>query len=128
MRSANWSLAVLLLVFGASLVYFHPQSAEPLPIATYPVAGALVASGVLVLTGRLFALTAALVSGVLTMAVALAALLTKRPLVAMPAITLLIGAMVTLRMLLARSMARSAHERSLHRRHHDDAGGPSPAE
>jgi len=129
MRSANWSLAVLLVVFGASLLYFSPQPARTLPIATFGVSGALVGSGVLVLTGRLFAFTAALVSGILTLAVALAALLLKRPLVPMPTITLVIGALVTLRMLLARSQAKHALEHAVRRRRYDDEdSSTSPSE
>jgi FtsH-binding integral membrane protein len=111
MRPSPWSLSLLMLILGVSLAYFARQSGIATPPATYISAGALIVGGVVLVVHRPVGLRVALIAALLTVALSLASFVMRRELVPTPPITLLMGLLVTARVLLARSIENRNRER-----------------
>jgi uncharacterized membrane protein (UPF0136 family) len=111
MRPSPWSLSLLMLILGVSLAYFARQSGIATPPATYISAGALIVGGVVLAVHRPLGLRLALIAALLTVVLSLASFVMRRELVPTPPITLLMGLLVTARVLLARSIENRNRER-----------------
>jgi FtsH-binding integral membrane protein len=111
MRPSPWSLTLLMLVLGVSLAYFARQPGMVTPPTTYISAGALILGGVVLAVHRPVGLRVALIAALLTVALSLASFVVRRELVPTPPITLLMGLLVTARVLLARSIEKRDRER-----------------
>lgn len=123
-RPTNWSLSLLLIVLGCSLIAFPQQRADALLATTAIAAAALVGSGLLLFIRRPFTFWVALAAGLLTILLAGASPLLNRQLVPMPWLTAVIGVLVTLRVLLAQSLERRTRERQLASGSDEDAPDP----
>lgn len=111
MRPSPWSLSLLMLLLGVSIAYFARQPGVVTPPATYITAGALIVGGVVLAVHRPWGLRVALVAALLTVVLSLASFAVRRELVSTPPITLLMGLLVTARVLLARSIEKRDRER-----------------
>ena len=111
MRPSHWSLSVLLIVLGCSLVAFPAQRAQALAPTTFLVSGSLVLAGLALFLRRPFTFWLAIGAGLLAVLMAVVSLVMRRELVPVPWLTLAVGLVVTLRVLLAQSMDRNMRQR-----------------
>lgn len=100
-----------MLVLGVSLAYFARQPGMVTPPATYVSAGALILGAAVLAVHRPVGLKVALIAALLTVSLSVASFVVRRELVPTPPITLLMGLLVTARVLLARSIENRDRER-----------------
>jgi hypothetical protein len=123
MRPSPWSLSLLMLVLGVSLAYFGRQSGQVTPPATYVTAGALIVGSVVLAVHRPLGLRVALIAALLPIVFSVASFVVHRDLVPTPQATLLLGLLVTVRVLLARSFEKRDREK----RDREQRSSPSSA-
>jgi uncharacterized membrane protein (UPF0136 family) len=110
-----------MLVLGVSLAYFGRQSSTVTHSATYVTAGALIVGSIVLAVHRPLGLRMALIAALLPLIFSVASFVVHRDLVPTPQATLLLGLLVTARVLLARSFEKRDHEKRDRERH----GSPS---
>lgn len=129
MQASPRSLALLMVLLGIMLIYFSRQSGA-VPAPTYIAAGALCGAGAFLFSQRPIAYWVALGAGLLTFSLAILSALLRRDLVPTPIITGVMGLLVTMRVLLARTFERRLRERMAARaaeRKQEEGEGEQPS-
>ena len=115
MRMSQWTLAILLCLFGIMLIYFSRQGDSPPHPLTYICGGLLILAGAAVFLRRSFAYYLALGAGLFTLGVALGSFVVKQELVPTPPVTAVMGLLVSVRVVVSRSFERREERRAAER-------------